>query len=148
MWISARKDKAWKGKEKILLLDLAAVIFLLWKISLPCRQQKLHICFHCFFWDALWKASTEIIRNKIIMFQCEMHKLKQAVVFWALSKAPFSAVLSLCVGSNGKRLLAAMFAGHRIFSFQIAEQGTVKQSSIIPSSLLNNPLRLPPAVPM
>lgn len=76
-----------------------------------------------------------------------MHKLKQAIVFWALSKAPFSAVLSLYVGSNGKCLLAAVFAGHRVFSFHIAKQGTVKQSSIILFSLLNSLLWLSLAVP-
>lgn len=111
---------------------------LLWKIPLPFCQQRPRICFPHFSRDTRWKASTEIIWNKIVMFQCKMQKTKYAIVFWTLSKTPFSAVLSLYVSSNGKCLLAKMFTGYRIFNFQIAKQGTVKQSSIILFSRLNN----------
>lgn len=76
-----------------------------------------------------------------------MRKTKYAIVFWTLWKTPFSAVLSLHVSSSDKCLLAEMFADHRIFNFQIAKQGTVKQSSIILFPQLNNLLWLSLAVP-
>lgn len=72
-------------KEKFFLLDLAVLISLPWKISLPFCWERLHICLHCFFWDIHWEASAEIIWKKIITSQSKMHKIKYAIVFWVLS---------------------------------------------------------------